>query len=48
MATILFAALIDLGIFHKTVDLPIAPLKHCISIALTWRRRKKLPLLGAA
>ena len=35
-------------VLHKTADLPIAPLKHCISIALTYHRRKKLPLLGAA
>ena len=35
-------------VLHKTADLPIAPLKHCISMALTYHRRKKLPLLGAA
>ncbi len=35
-------------VFHKTADLPIAPLKHCISMALTYHRRKKLPMLGAA
>ena len=34
-------------VLHETADLPIAPLKHCISIALTYHRRKKLPLLGA-
>lgn len=35
-------------VLHKTADLPIDPLKHCISLALTYHRRKKLPLLGAA
>ena len=35
-------------VLHKTADLPIVPLKHCISMALTYHRRKKLPLLGAA
>ena len=34
-------------VLHKTADLPIAPLEHCISLALTYHRRKKLPLLGA-
>ena len=34
-------------VLHKSEDLPITPLKNCISIALTYHRRKKLPLLGA-
>ena len=34
-------------VLHKTADFPVAPLKHCISLALTYHRRKKLPLLGA-
>ena len=34
-------------VLHKTAELPIAPLKHCICLALTYHRRKKLPLLGA-
>ena len=34
-------------VLQKTTDLPIAPLRHCISLALTYHRRKKLPLLGA-
>ena len=33
-------------VLHRTADLPIAPLQHCISMALTYHRRKKLPLLG--
>ncbi len=34
-------------VLHKNAELPIVPLKHCISMALTYHRRKKLPLLGA-
>jgi len=34
-------------VLHKNADLPIELLKHCISLALTYHRRKKLPLLGA-
>ncbi|MDE2793160.1 MAG: DUF1801 domain-containing protein [Paracoccaceae bacterium] len=34
-------------VLHKSADLPIAPLKHCISLALTYHRRKKFPLQGA-
>lgn len=32
-------------VLHTTADLPIAPLKRCISIALTYHVRKKFPLL---
>ncbi len=34
-------------VLHETAELPVTPLKHCISLALTYHRRKKLPLLGA-
>lgn len=34
-------------LFRETTELPVAPLRHCISLALTYHRRKKLPLLGA-
>lgn len=34
-------------VLRETTELPVAPLKHCISLALTYHRRKKLPLLGA-
>ena len=34
-------------LFRETTELPVAPLRHCISLALTYQRRKKLPLLGA-
>ena len=30
-------------VLHETVELPVTPLKHCISLALTYHRRKKLP-----
>ena len=33
-------------VLRATTDLPVAPLKHCISIALTYHQRKKFPLLG--
>ena len=34
-------------VFGETDDLPVAELKHCISLALTYHRVKRLPLLGA-
>lgn len=34
-------------VLRETTELPVAPLKHCISLALTYHRRKRLPLLGA-
>ena len=33
-------------IVHRFAELPIAPLKHRISLALDDHRRRKLPLLG--
>ncbi len=33
-------------VFHGTEAIPFNELKHCISLALTYHRRKKLPLLG--
>lgn len=34
-------------VFGESDDLPVGPLKHCISLALTYHRIKRLPLLGA-
>lgn len=34
-------------IFTLNGEIPVAPLKHCIALALTYKRRKHLPLLGA-
>ena len=34
-------------VFGVDDELPIAELKHCISLALTYHRVKRLPLLGA-
>jgi len=34
-------------VFSKQEKIPTAKLKHCISLALTYHRRKNLPLLGA-
>ena len=34
-------------VFGETDDLPVAELKHCISLSLTYHRVKHLPLLGA-
>jgi hypothetical protein len=34
-------------VFGECDDLPVGPLKHCISLALTNHRVKQLPLLGA-
>lgn len=33
-------------VFNINEDLPINELKHCISLSLTYHRRKHLPLLG--
>ncbi|MFS1513018.1 DUF1801 domain-containing protein [Chengkuizengella sp. SCS-71B] len=33
-------------IFDKNDEVPINELKHCISLALTYHRRKHLPMLG--
>jgi len=33
-------------IFNEGDEIPINELKHCISISLTYHRRKKLPMLG--
>lgn len=34
-------------VFHRDTDIPVAPLKHCISLALRYHKIKHLPLLGA-
>jgi hypothetical protein len=34
-------------VFDEKDDIPINELKHCISLSLTYHRRKKLPMLGA-
>ena len=34
-------------VFHENDEIPIDELKHCISLALTYHRRKHLPMLGA-
>ena len=34
-------------VLHEAANLPVPPLRHCISLALTYHRRKKLPMLGA-
>jgi hypothetical protein len=34
-------------IFHQDDTVPVAELKHCITLTLTYHRRKHLPLLGA-
>ena len=33
-------------VFAETDEIPVAELKHCISLALTYHRVKHLPLLG--
>ena len=33
-------------IFNQDSEVPVEELKHCISLALTYQRRKKLPMLG--
>lgn len=33
-------------VFALEAQIPIGPLAHCISLALTYKRRKHLPLLG--
>ncbi len=33
-------------VFNEGDEIPINELKHCISISLTYHRRKKLPMLG--
>ncbi len=33
-------------LFHKDDDIPIAELKHCIALSLTYYRIKHLPILG--
>ena len=34
-------------VFGETDELPVAELKHCVSLALTYHRVKHLPLPGA-
>jgi hypothetical protein len=34
-------------VFHESDHIPIDELKHCILMALTYHRRKHLPMLGA-
>ena len=34
-------------VFGEADEIPVAELKHCISLALTYHRVKRLPLLGA-
>ena len=34
-------------VFNETDELVVNELKHCISLALTYHRVKRLPLLGA-
>jgi hypothetical protein len=34
-------------IFHSNEKIPIEELKHCFSLALTYHKRKHLPMLGA-
>lgn len=33
-------------VFNKGDEIPIEELKHCISLSLTYHRRKHLPMLG--
>lgn len=33
-------------VFEENDELPVAELKHCISLALSYHKRKHLPLLG--
>jgi hypothetical protein len=33
-------------VFHEGDEIPIDALKHCILLALTYHRRKHLPMLG--
>ena len=33
-------------IFNENSEIPVEELKHCISLSLTYHRRKKMPLLG--
>lgn len=33
-------------VFNENDNIPIAELKHCISLSLTYHRRKHLPMLG--
>ncbi len=34
-------------LFDVDTSIPVAELKHCISLALTYHKVKHLPLLGA-
>jgi hypothetical protein len=34
-------------VFHNDDEIPIVELKHCISLSLTYHRKKHLPMLGA-
>lgn len=34
-------------VFENSAEVPVDALKHCISLALTYHKRKHLPLLGA-
>ena len=34
-------------VFGENDELPVEELKHCVSLALTYHRVKRLPLLGA-
>lgn len=34
-------------VFNEDDEVPINELKHCISLAITYHRRKHLPMLGA-
>jgi hypothetical protein len=33
-------------VFHETDEVPAEELKHCVSLCLTYHRRKHLPMLG--
>jgi hypothetical protein len=33
-------------VFNQSDKIPVAALKHCISLSLTYHRRKNLPMLG--
>lgn len=33
-------------VFYKDDEIPVIELKHCISLSLTYHRRKHLPMLG--
>lgn len=34
-------------VFQKGEEVPLKELEHCVAIALTYHRRKRLPMLGA-